>query len=260
MLYNTNNINNDNQSQTLLDTMKRIMTGSLICEIIFALFNIPWGAFFTWWTALCHIGMGIGYSGQSGLCDMNQSQYCDHDNDCEEVDKCNFNDNWGESEHLEYHCGDLRRYIFAVFINALVTVIMIIVLSVYKCGCCGTTRGATSTEHSSWKYLQWMSIISMGCIIWLIITYFKFIDDTASSDIWNESVPTLCIAIPFYLITFAFRTAIVIKTYRMFQLNKIKKQMRAAVIIQQIDRELANIGECSNCDPPIAMPIETPKI
>jgi len=240
MLYTINNINNDNQSQTLLDTMKRTITGSLICEIILALFHIPWLLFFTWWTVLCHSWSGIWYSGQSGVCNMNKSQYCDGDNYCGEGDTCNFNDDLGENDHLEYHCGDLRRYIFAVYINGLITILLIIILSIYKCSCCGTAVGSRNTNHSSWKYLQWVSLISIGCFVWLIIAYLKFVIDTVSSDDWAEKGNGLYIAIPFYLITFVFRSTIVFNIHKMLKFNKIKRQEEAAMEYALGVREYVN--------------------
>jgi len=223
--------------------MRRLITGSLVCEVTFAFFQILWIYIISWWMLFCHLGMGIGYSGQSGVCKLDDSQYCDRDNDCKEGDKCNYNEDWGEDEHQEYHCGDLRRYFLSLYVNGGFIILQIIILSIYQCGCFGTVAARRNTNHSSWKYLQWISFISMGCLLWLIITYLIFVINSKISP--GDFSWAVWIGLPFYLTTFAFRTTIVFKIHRIFQFNKkINRESVVAnctlVAIESEDREVFN--------------------
>ena len=125
--YSTNVANiSRNQSQSYLDTMRRLITGALVCEVTFALFHALWIFLMTWWFLFCHVGTTIGYSGQSGVCALDDSQYCDRDNDCQTGDKCNYIDDCGEDEHRDHHCGDLRSYHLALYVNSAFIIIQII--------------------------------------------------------------------------------------------------------------------------------------
>ena len=114
---------------------------------------------------------------------------------------CKYDNADDYDEHPDYVCSGMGAYWASLWINTVVTIVMIVALAMVGCGCCDAAAKA-DTHHSSWQYVKWTSLVGAILLLWPIIATIVMAMKYGSG---------LWIIVLWYAAVFALRLTIAIK-------------------------------------------------